>query len=218
MKTIIDSTSGLVVDAQGSGLSIEGREYHEAPFDERWDDLIAVISEGGGAAALTYEAYRDTGFFMDFFRHNQNDNIFMRYQMPHGWDPTTSVRPHMHYIPMASGSGDAKFNYSYSWIGVDSGTLGPGSTWTTGSITVSLSSSMQYMQKIVDFGTVVPPAGAVESFVLVFKVERPGGTDAADTYQTSKDHGTASANIALLFFDLHYQKNKAGTVVPFPEY
>ena len=206
-----------MTEKSGDGVSIEGKEYHKAPFDERWDDLSAVISEGTGAAALTYEAYRDTGFFMRFFRHNQDDNIFMTYQMLHSWDPLTAVSPHMHYIPAASGSGVLKFSYSYSWLLVNSGTLGAGASWITGSVSASLDPSMQYMQKIMSFGTIVPPTNAVESIVLVFKVERPGASDAADTYSTSKDHGTAAANVGILYFDLHYQKEKAGTVTPFPE-
>lgn len=215
MRVSIDSQRGVVSEATGNGVSVEGREYHEAPFDQRWDDLSAVIAEGTGPAALTYEAYRDTGFFMRFFRHNQNDNIFMTYQMPHSWDPTTAVRPHMHMIPMASGSGIVNFNFAYSWLKVNSGTLGAGSTWITGSLTSSLTPSDQYMQKIASFDVITPPSGAVESILLVFKVER--STTASDTYSTGKDHGTAAANVGILYFDLHFQKIKAGTVIPFPE-
>jgi hypothetical protein len=53
--------------------------------------------------------------------------------------------------------------------------------------------------------------------MLVFKVERPGQTDVGDTYDTGKDHGTAAANVWIFFFDLHFQKIKAGTVTPLPE-
>jgi hypothetical protein len=217
MRTSIDSQRGVVSEISGNGITIEGKEYHEAPFDERWDDLSAIVYEGTGPAALTYEAYRDTGFFMRFFRDNQNDQIFMAYQMPHGWDPSTAVRPHMHYYPMASGSGVLVFEYAYSWTLVNNGPLGPGSSWTSGSVSASLTPADQYVQKIMSFGTLTPPSGAHESAVLVFKASRPGVSDPTDTYETSKDHGTAAANIGILYFDLHYQKEKAGTVTPFPE-
>jgi hypothetical protein len=217
LKTSIDSRNGLVVSQTNNGFSIDGKDYHEAIFDNRWDDLSAIINEGSGAAALTYESYRDTGFHMRFFRHNQDDNIFMTYQMPHMWNTSTSVYPHMHYIPVASGSGTLKFSYAYSWLMVNSGTLGAGSSWVTGSVSASLDASLQYMQKVISFGQIVPPSNAVESCILVFKVERPGASDASDTYTTSKDHGTASANVAVLYFDLHYQKQKAGTVSQLPE-
>ena len=48
MKTSITSHSGVVQYKDGNGILIEGKEYHEAPFDDRWDDLIAVIDEGTG--------------------------------------------------------------------------------------------------------------------------------------------------------------------------
>lgn len=217
MRVSIDSDRGVVSTRDGSGVSIEGRDHHEAPFDQRWDDLYAFLDNGTGPAQLTYEGYRDTGFYMRFFRHNQDDAIFMRYQMPHGWDPTTSVAPHMHLIPMASGSGVVEFNYVYSWTRVNTGTLPAASGWISGSVSASYTPSDQYMQKILAFGMISPPSGAHESAVLVFKVERLGATNPNDTYQTGKDHGTAAANVGVLFFDLHYQKIKAGTVSQYPE-
>lgn len=217
MKTSIDSTTGVVVSSAGNGLDVEGRDYHEAPFDDRWTDLYAHIDEGTGPAALTYEAYRDTGFFMRFFRHNQDDNIFMSYQMPHSWNPTTAVHPHMHVVPMASGSGVVKMNYAYAWCSVNSGTLPAAVGWVSGSVTASYTPAHQYQQRVIDFGTLNPPAGASESIALVFKVERPGSSDAADTYSTNKDHQTTAANLGVLFFDLHYQQIKAGTPTQYPE-
>lgn len=216
MKTTINSRVGVRVDPMGNGFEVEGKDYHEAPFDQRWDDLYAHIDEGTGPAQLTYEAYRDTGFYMRFFRYNQDDSIFMTYQMPHAWDPTTDIYPHMHYLPMASGSGVLEFNYAYAWINVN--TVLPGASgWTSGSISASLDPSMQYKQKVMGFGPITPSAGQHESSILVFKVERRGQSDLTDTYETSKDHGTASANVGVLFFDIHYQKIKAGTTTQFPD-
>lgn len=217
MRTSIDSARGVVTSKLGDGVTIEGRDHHEAPFDERWDDLYAFIDEGTGPAALTYEAYRDTGMFMRFFRHNQDDNIFMTFQMPHGWDPTTRIHPHAHVIPMASGSGDVKMNYVYTWCPVNS-VVPAAAGWVTGSVTASYTPSDQFVHKVLDFGYLTPPAGAVESIILMFKVERPGASDNADTYSTNKVGGTTAANLGVVFFDLHYQKIKAGTVSEYPEF
>lgn len=214
MKTSITSHFGVLTEA-GQGVSIEGKEYHEAPFDDRWDDLIATIDEGTGPAQLTYEAFRDTGFFMRFFRHNQDDNIFMTYQLPHQWNPSTSVSIHAHIIPMASGSGDAKFNFAYSWINVGE-SFPAASGWISGSVSASLTPAHQYKQSIVSFGSIAP-TNQRESSILIFKAERPGSSDVSDTYATNKDHGTGAANIGILSFDMHYQKSKAGTISPFPE-
>ena len=215
MKVSITSHSGLIQQSSGNGVAIEGKEYHEAPFDNRWDDLIAVIDEGTGPAQLTYEAFRDTGFFMRFFRHNQDDNIFMTYQLPHQWNSATAVNIHAHIVPMASGSGNAKFDFAYSWINVGS-EFPAASGWISGSVTASFTPAHQYKQSIVSFGNFTP-VDQRESSILILKVERPGSSDILDTYTTNKDHGTGAANIGILSFDMHYQKSKAGTVSPYPE-
>jgi hypothetical protein len=41
------------------------------------------------------------------------------------------------------------------------------------------------------------------------------GTNALDTYTTSKASGTASANLGLLSFDCHYQGQKIGSLTEF---
>lgn len=214
MRVSITSQLGLVQHSSDNGITIEGKDYHEAPFDDRWDDLIAVIDEGTGPAQLTYEAFRDIGFFMRFFRHNQSDSVFMTYQLPHQWNSTTSVSVHAHVIPMASGSGNAKFDFAYSWINVGS-EFPAASGWISGSVTASFTPVNQYKQGIISFGNFAP-VNQRESSIMIFKVERPG-SDVLDTYSTNKDHGTAAANIGVLSFDMHYQKSKAGTITPYPE-
>lgn len=216
MKSDLTKKGVIVDNSEGDAIKIAGKEYHEAPFDDRWDDLYSEIHEGTGAAALTYEGYRDTGFNIRFFRHNQNDNIFMTYQMPHMWNTGTSVYPHMHYVPMSSGSGNAIFEFSYCWTNTNS-ELPAGSGWVTSSITMSLTPSDQYIQSARHFGAIDPPSGSQPSSILYFKIERPGASNNGDTYQTSKDHGTAAANFGITFFDLHYQKISAGTTTQFPE-
>lgn len=218
MKSDLTKKGVLVDNSEGDAIKIAGKEYHEAPFDDRWDDLYGEIHEGTGGAALTYEGFRDVGFNMRFFRHNQNDNIFMTYQMPHCWNVSSSIYPHMHFVPMANGNGVAIFDYVYTWQ--DVGDLIPASSgWISGSISCSLSSSDQYTHMVRHFGPISPASSSFprESSILFFKVERPGASNSSDTYQTGKDHGTAAANLGILFFDLHYQKNRAGTTSQFPE-
>jgi hypothetical protein len=206
MKTLIDSQKGVHTYLNDNGISLEGKDYREAPFDNRWDDLRAMLAEGTGPAALTYEQYRDTGFFMRFFRHNQPDTIFMTYQMPHGWNKN-DVRPHMHFIPMSNSPGTASFSYSYTWANINQ-EFASSVGWTTGSVGVSISSDDQYKHRVIGFANITPPEGSGASSILIFKTQR---VPASDTYTGSKDHGIASANIAILEFDMHYQKLAAGT-------
>lgn len=216
MKININTNTGFFAEnSDDNEVKIEGVLANEYPFNERWNDLYAVLEEGTGATSLTYEAYRNTGYYMRFFRHNQNDIIFMKYQMPHTWDPTTDVRPHMHCIPMASGSGVVKIDFVYTWTLVNDD-VPDGNEWISGSITSSFDPSDQYKHKVMSMGLTDPPSNAHESAVFLLKVERPS-SDPEDTYSTGKDHGLASANFAVLFFDLHYQSIKGGTTTEYPE-
>lgn len=217
VKTSITIGKGVTISG-GSAIEIEGKDYHEAPFDDRWDDLVGVIHEGTGGSALTYQEYRDTGFFMRFFRHNQDDKLFVTYQMPHEWNHG-AVTPHMHVVPMASGSGNVRMDFVYTWTHVG-GALSGSAGWTTGSIDTTYTPADQYQQKIIALGTVTPPAASsIDSAIFVVKMERnaAGGDGGSDTYTTNKDHGTGAANLGLLSFDLHYQKEKAGSVSQYPE-
>jgi hypothetical protein len=209
LKTTIDDARGVVIHRDGSGTRVEGLSYS----DDWWDDAYAYIDQGTGPSALTYEEYRDTGFYMRFFRAGPDDRIFMTYQLSlsHQWNPETAIHPHIHYIPMSSGSGVVKFNYAYAWF--SAGETFPSSTgWTSGSVTAFLTPSDQYKSKMLDVCAVVPTT-QVESSHFIIKIERPGSTDPADTYSTNKDHQTPSANIGVLLFDLHFNKNKPGSTV-----
>lgn len=212
VKTKITTEKG-VVSTPGSGFEIEGLEYHEAPFKDRWSQVRSIATQGTGSSALTNERYRDTGFFMDFFRHNQTDAIFGLFQIPNSWDETTSIIPHMHIIPMAPSNGNAYFVYSHAWV-TAGGLLGAGSTWTSGTLTVPLTVAQQY-HIISITQSVDPPANSAPGNIFFFKLER-AAENVLDTYTGSKDHETATANIAFVSIDVLFQTTRAGTVTPIP--
>lgn len=209
MKTSIDNDRGVVVEHGSNGFYINGESHERASFGGRWVDHFAEIHEGSGGAALTYESFRNTGFNMHFFRSNQDDKTFMVYQLPHGWN-SGSVRPHMHCVPMASGTGNVIFEYQYYWSPINS-TVGDGAMWASGSVTASFTPDDQYKHRALSFGTIAPSGAVGPSTMLFFAVSRPGATNAGDTYDTTKDHGTGAANLAVLYFDAHVQLMKAGT-------
>jgi hypothetical protein len=213
VKTTINNANGVLVESDGDGFFVGSKPFERAAFNERWDDLYSEIHElPSGPTTLTYETYRDTGFPMKFFRDNQNDKIFMLYQMSHGWNHA-SVRPHMHWIAMGSGSGNVIFEYQYSWAAAMEGIVPAASGWVSGSVTASLTPDDQYRAQVVDFGEVPGlPESSGSSALLFFAVSRPASSNPGDTYDVNKDHGTAAANVGILFFDLHYQRDSAGTV------
>lgn len=176
-----------------------------------WDDLQRGVLSSKGATAMTYEAFRDTSYFMGFFRHNADVDLSFEYQMPHSWDPRTVVRPHLHVMPMANGSGNVRISGIYYWS-LNSVAVPAAASWSSFTVDTAFVAADQYQHKLIAIGELSPPSGAQESDVLLLFVQRPAASDAADTYQTNKDHGTATANLGLLSADLHFQPIKRGTV------
>lgn len=220
MRTNISSDQGLVTTSSGTGVLLEGLTPEDAAWDNgRWDDLQGDVhgQTGTGKADLTYEAYRDTDFNLYFFQHNQDDQINVVYQLPHMWDSSTSVYPHMHLVAAASASVPRIVRFEFTHVWVPYGSVMPASaSWTTTYTSYAVSGSMQYVHRRADFGPIAPPVSASASTMLFVKVRRLGFSDAADTYTESKPDGTAAANLGVLYCDLHYQKNRAGTTVPYP--
>lgn len=88
-----------------------------AAVDSSWDDLQGDVSQGTAGAALTFEAFSDTPFKLLCLRNNQDDELHMRFQMPHRWN-RGEVRPHIHLIPLAdpAASQIAHFAGQYAWL------------------------------------------------------------------------------------------------------
>ncbi len=181
----------------------------------QWDDVQGSIEDGRGGAALTHEVFRDTKLKMYFWRYNQNDELFFSYQLPHRWCVGTQVRPHIHVIPMANGAGNVVVDGHFFWSAIGAG-IPALASWTTFKIITPLVALDQYEHSLLDLGLITPPAGALESSVLLIYMRRPGLADVDDTYQTTKDHGVGAANLGLLSADLHYQAEKAGTEIEIP--
>lgn len=194
-----------VSTASGEGLWVLSLE---------WRDLQGDISQGANLAALIYEPYRDTSFNMYFMQHNQPDHLSMRYQFQHDRVPGTPIRPHMHFIPMAAGTGNFVLDYKYVFASVDD-EVPAAIEWTSTQLTRPITLDEQYKHVVFDFGIFTPQADVLASTMLLVDITR---NVAADTYETSKVGGTPSANIGLLSLDVHYQSSvsKNGTDIEFP--
>jgi hypothetical protein len=195
-------------------LARRGDLYAEATDVPVWTDLQGNISQGTGNAALTYEAYRDTNFKLYFLRYSQADELNFVFQMPHEWDPTTDIRPHLHFIPMADPAAPQIFALAllYSWSHVGAA-LPANVNWVAKSVTKTINPGDVYKELVIPFGSIVPPTGAKESDLLLIQMKRD---TTPDTYETGKTGGTAAANVAVLSCDVHYRKVKLGTAAEFP--
>lgn len=202
----VDIIGQAYVDSTGSYVNNTGL----------WDDLQGPVEQAAGAAALTFEAYRDTGMFAYFMKHNQDDTLYKAYQMPHSWDRGT-VKPHIHIIPMANPAAteNIRFIGKYAWtqVGV---ALPADASWTPFTADHPVNTTDEFKQAVVPLVTIAPPTTPKESNVLLIWLQRPGASDAADTYTTSKVLGTAAANVMVVSIDCHIQKNKRGTSTEIP--
>jgi hypothetical protein len=182
-----------------------------------WDDVPCRAGQAGGISALTLEDYRDTDFKAYFFRHNQDDILYLEWQMPHSWDPATSVRPHVHIIPMVNPASSEVIRFSGKYAWSQAGVALPADvSWTPFAVSHTVETTDEFKQAVVALATVAPPSNPKESNILLMWVMRAGLSDGADTYKTSKVLGTGAANVMVASLDAHYQKVKFGTVAEIP--
>jgi hypothetical protein len=177
-----------------------------------WDDMQVNIREAGGVAALTDQAYRDTGANLLFWRHDQSDTLTVACQLSHRYKRDTDVRFHLHVVPMAPTGGNVVFDYAYARANVGE-EIPALSGWTTGQASRAIAAGDQYQHRIVPIVT-IPMIGAHESTIILVKIAR---NPAADTYDASAGGGgLAAANLGLLSMDFHFQIEKPGTLNEIP--
>jgi len=123
-------------------------------------------------------------------------------QMPHAWAEGTEVAPHVHWLQPAAGN--VLWQLEYKLIQAYGG-LFP-AEWTT----VSEDEAVGTYPGAGDFVTItafprIDMTGYDISSMIVFKLSRVGG-DALDTL---------AADVSLLEFDIHYQKDSFGSIPEF---
>lgn len=185
-------------------------------FHGEWDDIFGTFAQGSGTGALTYEQYRNTVRSLYHFRHDQNDIIYQEYQSSHMQMLNASVIFHAHVIPLATWvPGDPTKNVywevKYFWAEINA-EIPVDASWPTAvNIATPFAPTDQFKHKMVNLATIPMPAANTVSAFLLVRVTRLG-TDPLDTYNVDKVGGTVAANLALLGFDLHYQKNRPGSI------
>lgn len=176
-----------------------------------WDDLVCSVAAAGGVANLTTEAIGTTGFEVGFCRHDQDDTLFLAWQLPHGWARATAIRPHVHILPAADPVADQviRFAGAYALAAHDSALATSG--WSTFTALHTVSPGAGGKPTIVNLFELTPTDPAArESDILLVKLSRTG-THNDDTYTTSKSYGTAQANVGILSIDAHVRLDKLGT-------
>ena len=176
-------------------------------YGERWGDALGNVEQTRRRGFVS-ENYRDTNTEVEFIKHNQVSYMDGAIQFDHDYILDSEIRLHVHHVPMANASGDVRFEWQYTFA-IPGHEVPAVASWTTGHTILSLTAGDQYKHKADTLFTLTP-SGAAPSSILLFQVSR-NTSHADDTYTTDKDHGTAAANLGILYFDAHYRKGSPGT-------
>lgn len=198
--------AGIFRKTYGSGNGPTG--WMSDTDTARWTDVLMDVGQASGLAALSFDAYRDTSFNLYCFRYDQTDELQFKVQFPHDWQPNSEVRVHMHAIPLADPATTQTIALAGSYCWAHYGAEVPAASgWTTFTATHDVAAGDVFKSSIISLFHSTP-TGAKESSILLCRVNM----SAATTYTTNKVGGTVQANLAALYLDAHYQRNKWGTV------
>jgi len=211
--------AGIVLEVTSAGVLVSVADDLALGNVGYWDDVPPnYASAGSGTAELTVKAFRNTGAEYQFFRHDQIDSYHLRYQMPHRWVVGSMIRPHMHFIPTANGSGTVVISGRYAWTQIGSGQALPSlAGWTSFRVTRAITPADLDQEIVLGIGQLTPPAWAKRSAHFHILWQRPGGAggDVGDTYETGDADGLGAANLALVSFDCHALLDASGSVDEF---
>jgi len=135
------------------------------------------------------------------------DNVIVgAAQMPHEWKPGSTVKPHIHLRFPTSATANTRWSLAYD-IANNNGDFTNASGTYTALATVTVANPENVNRLVpADFGD-LPMTGFRESAIILWKISRLANSDAADT---------DTNDCLLIEFDIHYQSEKAGTVLERP--
>ncbi|MGL4809234.1 MAG: hypothetical protein ACRC4O_10865 [Giesbergeria sp.] len=199
-----DTTIGAIVAWTGTAWQLSTRAG--------WHDLIGDIQQAAAVGALTSEVYRDTPELWYWLSRSQNDSLSLKFQMPHDWDPTQAIEPHLHVVGAAPTTGNVRIIGRYAWSHFGDLALPALSGWGTIDTTTQILDTEQWVPKAISLGQLSPPTLAQKpSAFLHLWIQRPGQSDALDTYDGNKPSGTAAANLGLEGLDCHVLRTGLAT-------
>lgn len=186
-------------------------------FSGEWNDLLGSVEDAVGTAALSREQYGDgagnSGYLMRFWRHDQDDEMQLAFQLTHDVLVPGEARFHIHTIPMAVPSAGANtVLWTYHWVIAPVGANVPRTGWTSSAVSQVIATT--YTHEIKHICSVPLPAGLPASSMLFFRLIRTSSS-AADNYAVGKATSggglTQAANLAMIGLDIHIQRSRVGT-------
>lgn len=196
-NTLISGGAGYYFNAgsPGSPRWVKVVVSDTADFVE--DDLRVTIDKGSNAAQLG-SLTGINGPEIWFFRNDQGvEAMSFTLQLPHNWKEGTTIYPHIHWVPRASGSGNIKWNLDYSWAQLDeiSPVSFPATSTLSNVVTGPFTINKHMMSPLSAGNTGIDGSGKSVSSILICRIWRDSG-DPADTFQ---------ADAGGLSIDFHIQ-------------
>ena len=170
-----------------------------------WDDLQCppeAFNAQGSPSPPTIDNTTVPGTWL--FSGTTENNLAVVRQMPHRWKAGGTLKPHVHWEKTTTGSGEVMWQWCYSIANV--GAVFPAySAYFNGTNAVPHSNTVR--KHALDTFPDVDMTGKRESCMICSQFRRLP-SHASDTY---------AADARFLEFDIHYQSDKDGTEVEYPE-
>lgn len=166
-----------------------------------------VLGDGAGAEAPELvtpgliATSSSRGVYTLFFAPGETQEAFLALQLPHGYKLGSDLKAHVHWAPTDNQAGDVVWGFEYTFQAANAVFPATSSLEAT-----KASPGEAYHHEISGLGS-IPALGSANdtSAMLLGRIYRKGSA-AEDTYPGA---------VALLEFDIHYQSDKAGTMIEF---
>ena len=178
----------------------ELKKLKENPNDYPWDDIRVPMQNTRINAAKSepsFEAWIDGIHAYHFDAANDADeSLHFSIQIPHDWAEGTNLRPHLHWAPKTTNTGNVVWEIEYIAAKLD-GTF-PASA-TTLEVTTAADGTANKHQ-LVKFGDIDASELKISSMIH-FRLTRLGD-DGSDTF---------TGDAVACEFDAHYQRDSNGS-------
>ncbi len=187
-----------------NGLQVDEFELS----DTVWDDLRVPVysTKRGGSKDPDFVKILDNGagsqgVFAELFSASTEEELYFAVQMPHSWKQGTDIKTHVHWSPVATGSGAISWGLEYTMQEI--GATFPATTIISGNTPVPNESLVADRHYLTGLGTIDMSAVDSVSAMIICRVFR----DATGALQTD-DY---ASDVALLEVDFHFEIDTMGS-------
>lgn len=203
--TSVAESDMVLIFQDGSQKSATVDLLAAAVFGDEWTDLrfpAQGINPAGTAAPPTVIT-STSGYTGCLEFSGSAENIIAGVaQLPHEWKRGSAIKPHIHWTKPTGSSSTVGWEFFYRIIGNPTDTAGAWSAAQSGTLAAG-DQTVSDSHLLTTFPD-IDMSEYIESAIVLWRVHRQGGTDADNSA------------VVLFEFDIHYQKDKAGTEGPIP--